>query len=173
MTSVDIHKPQAAELDELRRIYMTSFPPEERRPWCDIIAPKRTDCPQLHAIHSNGQSVGLITLWRFEKFTYVEHFALAEEVRGHGIGGQVLDRLIKGEVHPIVVEVERGDSADAQRRIRFYEGHGFQLSAYDYIQPAYAPELPSVPLWLMCTQPLDATMVAQTLHREVYGVSAV
>jgi hypothetical protein len=33
--------------------------------------------------------------------------------------------------------------------------------------------LPSVPLWLMYTQPLDATMVAQTLHREVYSVSAV
>jgi ribosomal protein S18 acetylase RimI-like enzyme len=171
MISVDIHKPQAAELDELRRIYLASFPPEERREWSAIIAPRRANSPQLNAIYFDAKPVGLITLWRFDQFAYIEHFAVAENARGGGIGGQVLDALTNSEALPIVVEVERDATEEAQRRIRFYERHGFKRSSYDYIQPPYSPTLPSVSLWLMFTSELDPKQVTQTLHREVYGLN--
>lgn len=92
-------------------------------------------------------------------------------MRGSGIGAEIL-RLLAAEGPPLLLEVEhpKGPGSIEQRRIEFYRRNGFRLLDYDYVQPPYAPGLPSVPLLLMSTDPaLDPALAARTLHREVYG----
>lgn len=161
-------------LNEVRQIYLESFPPEERRDFDDIILKASSaDCPlHLDVITDRGSVLGLISWWDFGCFIYVEHFAVAGHLRSAGIGSEVLKQFLVRSPLPVVLEVERpGANEMADRRIGFYRRNGFTpLSDYDYIQPPYSPGQPSVPLLLMSTDAaLDPENIARTLHHQVYG----
>ena len=162
----------AEDLDLLEKLYEQSFPAEERRPWQLISRPSKTDCPKLFAILADGHIAGLLTLWTFDHFAYVEHFAVNPDLRGNGIGTEAMRLLIeKVGMKPIVVEIEPPTEMqpDTLRRRDFYTKLGFKTIATDYIQPPYADSLPSVPMHLLATAILPPTSTAATLHSEVYG----
>lgn len=173
-----IRKPVAKWLEPARRLYVDAFPPEERRPWEQILLEPSDTLrgPFLHTLllgeGISDRFAGMISSWQFDEFSYLEHFATMPGLRGSGIGSQVLAALVAGFTVPWVLEVERptDDNPMAARRIAFYERNGFHVLDYDYIQPPYSPGLPEVPLLLMSTDPgIDPAAVAAILHREVYG----
>lgn len=168
-------------LPYLEDIYMASFPESERRPWNKVINPAQKGQPQLLAIMlSDDMSdvyvpVGLITLWDFENFVYVEHYAVGADYRGGGLGGIVLDVFVgiitNENGKPMVLEVEppSEEYPMARRRIDFYRRHGFELCDYEYIQPPYTDSGEWLELKLMKTAgELDLDEVTATLHRQVY-----
>ena len=166
--------PRVSDLESLEEIYIISFPPEERRPWAQIMMPVAVEGPRLRAVYDSdsGECAGFITYWLFDTFVYVEHFAVNPAIRGGGVGSCALKAFIGSMGRPVVLEVEPADAVDpmAPRRIEFYRRHGFEILDYDYIQPPYAPGLPSVPLKLMSTDSsVDAGVVASVLHSKVYG----
>lgn len=154
------------DLSIARNIYLSSFPPEERRDW-DLIV--NEDNPELSGIYEENALVGLVTLWHFEDFIYVEHFAVDSSMRSKGTGAAVLS-LLAGEPLPLLLEIEPPHSSpDAERRLKFYSRNGFTTISTTYIQPPYKPGLPEVPLHLMSTSAeLDPEKAAETLHRHVY-----
>ncbi|MCM1484476.1 MAG: GNAT family N-acetyltransferase [Muribaculaceae bacterium] len=164
-----------AYLGELSELYHTSFPPEERREWNDILERSESQsCPlEFLVIIYRREVAGMITCWHLPGFDYVEHFAVKSSLRGKGIGADAIRKLVAraGGV-PIVLEVEPAtDGPIAARRIRFYERCGFTgHTEFKYIQPPYAPGLPPVRLMLMSSSSgLDIGRVAAVLHKEVYG----
>lgn len=160
-----------ADLPVLEKIYIYAFPPEERRPWQSITHPDG-DSPQLHAILADGRLAGLLTLWRFDSFAYIEHLAIDDSIRGSGLGSAaVRDALSLCCPMPIVVEIEPPTDAEpaTQRRLEFYRRLGFEAIDRSYVQPPYNDGLPSVSLHLLATAPLAASKVTRTLHSEVYG----
>jgi GNAT superfamily N-acetyltransferase len=169
---IELARPEADDLETLRRIYTASFPTDEQRPWQLVVTPRLPGCPALYAIVSNGATVGLITLWQLAEVCYVEHFAVAPELRGTGIGSACM-ALVTAQYGCVVLEVEPpqdGDS-EADRRIWFYERCGLHLLDYDYTQPPYTPQSRPVKLRLMASAHIDTARVAAILHREVYGVT--
>ena len=83
-----------------------------------------------------------------------------------------MENEIKDSGLPLILEVELPGANDmASRRIGFYERCGFTAHHdVDYIQPAYAPGLPSIPLLLMSTAPIpEPDRTISDLHRIVYG----
>lgn len=171
MPTLDLIKPRQGDIDFISRIYLSSFPPEEQRPWENVVKPAVEGCPDLKAIYHDGKAIGLLTTWEFETFIYVEHFAIDPSTRGGGIGSRVIGQLVGTSAKPVVLEVEpSGSTADAARRISFYERHGFKIVDREYVQPGYTSELPEVPLWLMATSSIDTAEVTRRLHAEVYGV---
>lgn len=163
------------DLDTALSLYIESFPPEERRPWDDIIL-RSTQCQQrfqLLGIYIDSVFAGLITIWQFPSFRYVEHFATSPSMRSRGIGAEALAALISHSASPIVLEVELPETSPlARRRIDFYSRCGFiPHPEYKYIQPPYSADLPAVPLMLMTTAPINLDDVSLTLHRHVYGIS--
>ena len=169
-THITLHRPALAELPALEALYTASFPPEERRPW-DMVA-AGGDTPCLLCISAPDEPhAGLVSVWRFPQFTYIEHLCTAHALRGRGLGGAVLAAL-RAEGRPLLLEVEHPQGPDSmeQRRIDFYRRNGFGVLDYPYIQPPYAPGLPEVPLLLMCTDTrIDAAGAARVLHSFVYN----
>lgn len=169
MMKISLHTPAAAQLPALEALYTASFPPEERRPWPQVAAGGAAPCLLCISAEGAGEA-GLVSLWRFPLFTYIEHLCTQPSLRGSGIGAAVLEAL-KAEGRPLLLEVEhpQGEAGIEQRRINFYTRCGFRLLDYPYIQPPYAPGLPEVPLLLMCTDPaIDAAQAARTLRTQVY-----
>lgn len=165
---------------DILRIYRDSFPYEERRPEDDLFG--RLDDPEeplrLVLINtSDGNMAGFISYWEFDSFIYVEHFAVDAALRSGGLGSKAMAEFIAMLGKAVVLEVERpGSNPMAERRIAFYRRLGFRtVDDYDYIQPPYAEDLPSVPLLLMTTagEAFDADSAAKTLYRRVYGVGGM
>ena len=162
----------ADDLNVLNDLYSSSFPAEERRPWGSIVSPATAGCPELFAIIADGRLAGMLTLWSFDRFAYVEHLAVDPGLRGSGIGSTAMRELIeKVGNKPVVLEIEPPvDSLpETVPRHNFYRSLRFDTIDTGYIQPPYSPGLPSVPLHLMATTALPRISTAATLHSRVYG----
>lgn len=163
---------------EIKELYISSFPPQERRLWEDIeqLLSQHGSPFNLLVIVSNGVFAGFISWWNLNKFYYIEHFAVIESMRSCGVGTDALKQFIASTSMPIVLEVELPDSSEmAQRRIKFYQRNGFTPHPnFQYIQPPYSLNLPPVPLMLMtvnASTSLNLQHLKTKLHHIVYNVS--
>lgn len=168
-----------ADRPKLEEIYVASFPVDERREWA--LVERLADDPaspmtMLKITDGEGRAAGLLTIWRFDGLSYIEHFAVDSSRRGSGLGSEVLSQVVKAEMPvPIVIEVEPpSDPAYgpmAARRVDFYRRHGFTaFEDFDYVQPPYAPGLNEVALMLMATRAdVDPERATSLIHRHVYN----
>ena len=178
MTSLALRPFLPSDKPFLIDLYEHSFPEEERRPTRDWLEmPGRDEAFTLNVIEADGVAAGLLTVWRFGDFAYVEHFAVSPERRGGGLGARALQTLVESVQVPIVLEVEpKGSTPMADRRISFYERQGFELSPLSYMQPPYRPGGAAIALNLMSTRGewLRASheAVCKEIFRRVYGFAA-
>lgn len=171
----DIHDSSAVP-ERIVELYVSSFPPDERRP-VDSIRKLIDDHGPFHfsLIRSGRKTVGFITWWILEKGVYVEHFAMSPELRSRGLGRLSMERFCTlNKAHGVILEVEMpGSNEMADRRIKFYERCGFRSHpAIEYIQPPYTPSSQPVELMLMTFGPIDDVEgLAEEIKRRVYGAS--
>ena len=157
-----------------RHIYETSFPEDERRDFSQM-KPLSEKAPFVFNLikAEDDQVIGIISLWNFDTFTYIEHFAISDAIRGKGTGSKVL-QLLKSKIQtPIIFEVELPQTQQARRRIEFYRRHDFDIQPYKYIQPPYDKTKQSLEMHIMTnlnTQPDKATFdhIVRTLYIYVY-----
>ena len=124
------HSPYYPFVEQLLTL---SFPAEEYRPlaeWKRFTDEKQAFHNQV--ILDDGQPVGLVTHWDFDRFCYVEHLAISPDARNGGYGGHLLQLLQHQLKRPIVLEVEEPQEEMARRRIGFYQRHGFKLWTTPY-----------------------------------------
>lgn len=154
------------------KILSDSFPTEER-PSIECLR-KRAEEEAFHfdIILNDDTPIGILTHWDFPSFTYIEHFAIAEELRNRHLGGEVLDQFISSN-ECVVLEAELPQNEMARRRLNFYQRHGLIIAPYPYIQPAYSPQLSPVPLHILSTKEISADQfeaIKNTLYTAVYKV---
>ncbi len=116
-----------------------SFPKSERRSFEEHFS--EFERPAFRSMVLDDSTVlGFMNYWDLNGFLYLEHFAVAEEMRGKGIGAFLMDELKKtADGLPIILEAEPPDQNDiAARRVCFYERLGFTLNKYKYLQPPYS-----------------------------------
>ncbi|MDE6320846.1 MAG: GNAT family N-acetyltransferase [Muribaculaceae bacterium] len=170
---MEFRKAVEADLDIIKGLYEGSFPVEERRPWDDFAARALDGNPYFNVsvAQKDGRIVGFISTWRLPTALYVEHFAVDSAMRGQGIGGEMIDRLVASTTLPLILEVEHPDNEMARRRIDFYRRHGFSVvEEVDYVPPPYGRNLPEVPMLLMSTRALeDVDTDIRLLHQIVYN----
>lgn len=167
---------------EIKELYMTAFPPEERRPWADIEARVAADPAfNLFLLYHDDECAGFITIWTLPGYTYVEHFAIFDEMRGKGLGSLTITALLDPDMRrslnlsadaPLVLEVEPAEfSEQARKRIDFYRRCGMNiLQDFRYIQPPYHEGFPEVELKLMASRPIEAPEeLTRTLHTLIYN----
>ena len=85
----------AEDLTIISELYLNSFPAEERRPWEAIASPAAGKRPELFAVIADGRLAGMLTLWTFDRFAYVEHLAIDPSLRGRGVGSAAMRKLIE------------------------------------------------------------------------------
>ena len=131
-----------------------SFPEAERRD--DVAQRDNVDnCAAFtcYLISDDELLVGLITVWKFVGFSYVEHLATSPSVRNKGYGRKIM------------------------RRIGFYQRCGFCLCEKEYVQPSYREGGETLPMFLMYagTETIDKEFesIRDEIYRKVYGVESV
>jgi len=76
---------------------------------------------------AGGRLVGVMGLQDVQDVALIRHAYVATAARRHGVGGALLRHLLAQTARPILV----GTWAAATWAIRFYEKHGFALTAPD------------------------------------------
>lgn len=164
----------------VERLFLSAFPDEERRTESD----QRENIdfnPFMHCLlltDVDDTPLGFLTYWKFESFTYIEHFAIAPEFRNGGIGCEALSAFIERQHRPIVLEAEIPTANPmALRRIGFYLRNGFVQLSEPYLQPSY-PGRNSEPLPMLLLlfaeegkKHPSAHQMKMKIYQEVYGIS--
>ena len=168
-------KPLSDELfSELYKILEYSFPKNERGDFDEQLA--KSNCPEFRTmtLSENGKVLGFLNFWELSDFVYLEHFAVAKELRGKGLGSELIRQLCAictGKT--IVLEAEPPALNEfSARRIEFYRRLGFHTNPFPYKQPPYRAGGEPVELVIMSRpMPLsedDFTKKIREIYRKVY-----
>lgn len=157
-------------------LYEAAFPKNERRD-PEVARQMAAERPEMEFLavctQPEGAFAGLVVLWRFPGFTYLEHLAVDPSLRNEGVGRWILNwvgRTIPGFQ---LLEVEpAGTTPMAERRIAYYERNGYRVIDQDYMQFPYHEGDAPLPLWLMgkgdCT-PDELQERVACLRRHLFG----
>ena len=134
---IDIRPVTEENFSPLYKRLIDAFPYEERRDEADekkcFLKPQFNFCE----ITDNGEGVGLIVFWVFERFLFIEHIAVNKEIRSKGYGSKAIELIKAKYALPIILEAEAPGTEMQKKRIKFYEKLGFKINSYDYTQPSY------------------------------------
>lgn len=125
---------------EFWKIYSASFPLNERRVTNQQTEVFKKQEYQVDIYLSDNHVVGFIAFWTTKDFIYIEHLAIAPEVRSKGLGSAILRPFIKREPIPVILEIEPTIDDLTRRRLKFYESLGFVRNDHLHFQPPYHSE---------------------------------
>lgn len=174
-----IYQWEKAETEDFSKIYelMTeAFPPSEIRNEEGQRNLLSRSAYQLYTVKQDNEIYGLLGVWEFDTFIFIEHFAVDASLRGNGIGGMLLNDFLNHMEKTVFLEVEEPGTDLARRWIGFYERAGFCLNDFDYIQPDLQQGQSSLPLKNM-TYPMklskeDFERMKQQIFETVYQIKA-
>ncbi|MEG0315062.1 MAG: GNAT family N-acetyltransferase [Erysipelotrichaceae bacterium] len=161
------------KFEDMFNIMDNSFPNTEMRTYEGQLALLDNPIYKIYYEELNNEVVAFIATFQLNNYSYIDHFAVSDKVRGTGIGSKFLKEYIKSTNKQIILEVERPINNIAIRRINFYERLGFNLYSYDYKQPPLRMNNPWIDLYIMSNKPLEEINykeVKQLLYKYVYQV---
>jgi GNAT superfamily N-acetyltransferase len=121
---------------KMYELCQSAFPAVERRTLDSLESILNHDTRfVMTGLLKDGEFVGFINHWQFERFVYAEHFAVNPKLRGQNIGSEVMKTFLSNINLPVVFEVEMPENEMAIRRIVFYERLGCKLLLQKYAQP--------------------------------------
>lgn len=133
------------------KIMEKSFPSIERRTYEEQLSLLEDENYKIIGLKDNQNKVlAFIAMWQFEDFNFIEHFAVDDTLRGHGMGTYILNECLKimGD-KKVILEVELPEDDICKRRIGFYKRCGFSFNSYNYLQPSLQEGYPLLPLRIM------------------------
>jgi len=122
---------------EFWKIYSASFPLNERRESDQQADVFKKQEYQVDIYLSDNHVIGFIAYWTTTNFIYIEHLAIAPDVRSKGFGSAILKPFIEREPIPVILEIEPIINDLTRRRLKFYESLGFVLNDHPHNQPPY------------------------------------
>jgi len=140
MEHFKIHQIKNADdphFDEFWKIYSASFPLNERRESDQQADVFKKPEYQVDIYLSDNHVIGFIAYWTTTNFIYIEHLAIAPEVRSEGFGSAILKPFIEREPIPVILEIEPIIIDLTRRRLKFYESLGFVPNDHLHYQPPY------------------------------------
>lgn len=117
---------------ELRRLYETSFPEDELIPWEDLMGLITSMSLDFTAYYEADRLIGFTIVYPRKSFNWFWYFAVKPELRGNGLGQQILLFLIdKYKESSNILDMESprqqcDNSVQRKRRQEFYLRNGFR-----------------------------------------------
>ncbi|MBI4173826.1 MAG: GNAT family N-acetyltransferase, partial [Candidatus Aenigmarchaeota archaeon] len=119
-----------------------------------------------------AEVIGMLELWEFPEFRFVDHIAVAANRRGQGVGAKIFRRLMRPD-RLLIAEAEPPTSQAARRRFTFYARLGFSINRFPYVMPAYNTEKRPVQLVIIsyprALTPPEFRKIKAVLYGQVYG----
>ena len=89
----------AANADEqIKMLYQTAFPENEQIPWDDLMRLVEEMHLDFTAYYERDELIGFTIVYPRPSFNWYWYFAVREELRGKGLGQQILSQVIDYEI---------------------------------------------------------------------------
>lgn len=164
---------QKNEFDAVFDIMTASFPPEEYRKKEKQFALLDDKSYEIAVLKDGKRITAFIAAWKCDGFVFIEHLAVSCELRGKGLGSQLVKQYAETSSLPLVLEVEDDTSDISLKRIEFYKRLGFVLTDIGYPQPNLTPSERVIPLRIMFRDPegrFDPSYVKEVLFKDIYKI---
>ncbi len=114
------------EKKDIRKIYVNSFPKNERFPFWMLKHCSKEENVLFNIILNDNKVIGMEYLVNYENIAYLMYLAIDKEQRKKGYGSIILKELIKKyEIIILSIERPRKDLKDSKKRKDFYLKNGF------------------------------------------------
>ena len=116
--------------DEIERIYVDSFPAEERVPLDSLLSAPEGVQSDLMAVKIGEDVVGMCCVIRNDRLTFLFYLAVSDKCRNLGLGQTILEHVRSTYASPIFLNIElvSEDLPQTDIRVRrrsFYRRNGF------------------------------------------------
>lgn len=146
--TVNLKDFQHRYFEEAWNLYESSFPLEEKRTLEEQKIIAKDKGYKTIAVIKDGKVLAILFFWIFDKYTFVEHFAVNSTFRGKSFGSKILkDFLSKYE--NVVLEIELLKDETSKRRFDFYRRFEFVPNEYKHIQVPFREDSKELQLLLL------------------------
>ena len=120
------------EMARTKRLYESAFPDAERIPWKELLRLADEMPLDFSVWFDGGRFVGLTIVWPRKEFDWFWYFAVEEELRGRGLGQEILSGLLgKRAGRTLILDMESPEqecenAEQRRRRHGFYLRNGFR-----------------------------------------------
>lgn len=164
---------KSEDISSMYDLMRECFPPEERRIYQRHQMLYDSGCFEVYGKKDNdGKVVAAMSVWKLDNVRYVEHLAVKSDLRGQGIGRELVKWVFEKENAPFVLEVELPENETAKKRIQFYEKLGMYYNEYPYLQPPFREGGGIIPLRFMTyPQKIDKKtyeIYKKMIHERIY-----
>lgn len=160
-----------SDIEFVEKLYIESFPQNERRSlgkMHDLIEQQVIFDVYLLILNEDIR-IGFYTVWIFDSFSYLEHFAISPEYRNGGYGQQAISKIINKSKLPLIGEIELPEMSNlADRRQNFYKRQGFRIWDIPYFQPPYEDGYDCLPMKLITYGDIDMQNDSKSFVNRIY-----
>ncbi len=129
--------PSRENLRALKKLYRSTFPISEKKPFGLMLKKRNEDSMELMTVEDENRAfLGLVITILHKDIVLLDYFAISPNLRGKGIGSQVLS-LLKSRYPKkrILLEIEDPEEVcknqeERLRRKDFYLRNGFSVQDY-------------------------------------------
>lgn len=161
------------EFDQVYNIFEKSFIPSELRLYNEMLDYFMEQRFKIYGVKDSNIIKAAISVWEFNQFVYIEHFAVDPKYRNQNLGTIMINTIQDMYKRNIVLEVEPITDDMTYRRVEFYKRNQFCFNKYQYIQPPYRPLEEDVVLHVMTyPDPINKdqfTEITSLLCEKVYN----
>lgn len=126
--------------DSIKKIYLESFPKEERFPFWILKHSINQNKSILNAIIDDDKFIGMEYIVNCEDSFYLMYFAINKDLRNKNYGSNVLKDL-KNKYKTIFLSIEKPNNGLSKRRKNFYLRNGFYETNKYYIDNSVEYEI--------------------------------
>jgi GNAT superfamily N-acetyltransferase len=137
--------PFPRDMMEAERIYISSFPPEERMEWASLTSAVWDERGRIDIVRYQNHVVGFAFTEHLDLagYHFLSYLAVTNQLRGMGLGGWMLRRLLKiaesNGMKGILFDIEHPHATAREEvqkvrrhRLEFYRRHGALLLSADW-----------------------------------------
>lgn len=113
--------------NEIKKVYMNSFPKNERFPFWILKRCSKEKNVVFNVILEGDKLIGMEYIINCENYAYLMYLAVDKNQRENGYGSKILDDLTK-KYETIILSIERPDkdsNDNSKKRKKFYLKNGF------------------------------------------------
>jgi len=137
---IPLNGEDSALFAQVDALYESAFPLHEKRSLTAKIRALNHANYQLQAWFDGDLFVGMMGIWHFGDYFYIEHLAVNDTLRGQGYGKRMLNQFLE-QSPQTVLEIDPLTTEIARKRLHFYQSLGFQVNHYPHTHPTYHEHL--------------------------------
>lgn len=137
---IPVDSEKSALFPQVDALYENAFPLHEKRNHAAKIRALNHANYQLQAWFDDELFIGMIGMWDFGDYNYIEHLAVNNTLRGQGYGKRMLNQFLQ-QFPQTILEIDPLTTEIARKRLHFYQSLGFQVNHYPHSHPTYHENL--------------------------------